>query len=330
MCDTKYSILNARNFLIYPGRELKVASVSLFFAVPIINTITIVLIYDVDLNDPILGLLIVLQLFFETISSLCEVTFAFCSATTSRSATWFDVLLCHMWSSMFLGRLIISLCKQNKVNMAAVRLFKAIHPRKDLMNYQKTMTFLYFITFLCSLILSMGSTLRVHINEDGVCVTRQIDETDPYYVSAEVFKYMALVFVLILPAIFQIISFIIIAELYRRRLHKKSVNVFVHPDYMYPQLQKMLDLLVFVWCLDAVLINLIDVTVFFTFRKYGFSFVTQMLYATTDLVRAIFYVLHAPTMFILITQMRSRFLMRWVRLCNACSNLLIKIGVKQN
>ncbi|VDQ15831.1 unnamed protein product [Trichobilharzia regenti] len=158
------------NGLIYSGvalKEIKYASISLSFINTLLNPFFIYLILNITLPGQLLSLLIMLQITFEWLKSLGEIIHFFCPVIKRTPELWFNILICHMWSSTFLYTLLELFCKQNVASMLIERCFYALMPDKDLIYYPKTIIAYHAFTLLYLLAINMGITIHVHVTPDG-------------------------------------------------------------------------------------------------------------------------------------------------------------------
>ncbi|CAH8834458.1 unnamed protein product [Trichobilharzia szidati] len=297
------------NGLIYSGvglKEFKYASISLSFVSTLINPFFIYLILNITLPGQLLSLLIMLQITFEWLKSLGEIIHFFCPVIKRTPELWFNILICHMWSSTFLYTLLELFCKQNVVSMLIERCFYALMPDKDLIYYPKTIIAYHAFTLLYLLAINMGITIHVHVTPDGSCVLDIYDLNQHSYIVDLAFSLLSVIFTILLPILIELVCLTIIFwKLYRNKTNHRLINL--PNDHIYKSRQNNITIIIIIWSIISLLLNFSDLFEALLLQFQGYSYLARLIVILNDFLGSIEMLIHLFALLFYVDTIRSKF-----------------------
>ncbi|CAH8469342.1 unnamed protein product [Heterobilharzia americana] len=296
--------------LIYSGialEEVKYASISLSFVNSIFNPLFIYLILNISLPGQLLSLLIMLQITFEWLKSLGEIIHFFCPVIKRTPELWFNILICHMWSSTFIYSLLGLFCKQNVVSMLIERCFYTLMPQRDLIYYPKTIIAYHGFTLLYLLAINMGITINVHVTPDGSCVL-DIYGINPQSQNADfAFTLLTIILTILLPILIQLISFSII--FWRAYKHQNNRRLINSPsEHIHNSRQNNITIMIIIWSLMSMVLNCLDLFKTLLLLHQGYSYLTRLMIIVNDFLRSVEMLCHLFTLVTCVEFIKAKFL----------------------
>ncbi|VDQ04376.1 unnamed protein product [Trichobilharzia regenti] len=282
--------------------KIDVVALSVSFINAIINPLLIVYIFDINLGTHSLSILIMLQMTFEWLTSIAGILYIFIPVIKTNEL-WFNILICHMWSSTFMYNLFIMFCKYNSVTMLIERCFQIIYPNKNILDYSRTVFTSYCFALIYVMAINLRFTVMVQMNALGECTP--VDQNladDLHRKQLIIFSYLCLALLLILPGVIMATCYIIMfIQFVKRKRENKNYKGFDRNN-----LQHILTLLVIIWSVEAGIANILDMIVFYDYQNYGYTNLTQTTHSATELVRIFYYVTRTISLFIFIKPIRIR------------------------
>ncbi|CAH8481361.1 unnamed protein product [Heterobilharzia americana] len=303
MCAAQNDIISMLKNRNVAADKIDITSLGISFINTCLNPILIFYIFDANLGTQFLSIIIMLQMTFEWFTSIAYILFAF-YPVVKNDQLWLNVIICHMWSSTFMYNLFIMFCKYNAVTMLIERCFQMLYPNKNILDYPHTVFTSYCFAMIFVMAINLRFTVVVQVDSQGQCVAAGSNPAHNIHSQQLlVFGYLCLILLLILPAITMTTCYILMLIHYIRKKHSnKNFKGFDKSN-----LQHILTLLVIIWSVEATMVNILDMTLFYKFQLKGYTTLAQTIRSTTGLVRTLFYLSRTFSLFVFIQPIRKRF-----------------------
>lgn len=277
---------------------------------------------EVRLNSENFCFLMICALLIEWLTTITGVIKIICPVALDTGLLWFDLMICHIWTSLFVYRLLRLVSIQITMLISMERCLRCYYPQLDPRKYPKTVSLMFFCSFVYTLTMSLPPVQTVSWNSITHCRyknTSSLDNDLPLYQ----FETVSLVLSNILPMIVINMSYGLI--LFRSRLPHRFQRNFFHRQQQQqhqPQqhaLENNLVTRINIWSytigLEYTIIGAFEVVIFF-FRQLE---TTALVIVIIEIARSVFNYLRVILLMILLKEIRQLFRHTLVSMFRVCS-----------